>query len=195
MERLPALTEAVWQEIVKAAAPMRPDDQARASIRECIENYYNLAVDIRRAKLARDRWRKRAAWARKLADRRPPWRKIELRAIGHLQRRAERRIEGFDVLVSAHQGGRDPEGGWLWGQLFEVWEKRFGGKVKVSVRRGVPTGPLVRFVVAIFEHLLNQSISPHTIQAAVRRENRRRRKWQEACARRESFKGIFDRKK
>jgi len=65
----------------------------------------------------------------------------------------------------------------------------------VSVRRGVPTGPLVRFVVAIFEHLLNQSISPHTIQAAVRRENRRRRKWQEACARRESFKGIFDRKK
>jgi hypothetical protein len=176
-KRPPAVSEAAWRAILYAAAPMKPDAQARAALDECIHAYSLLPVDPEKLHADRDQWNKVATLARDLAHelfqikRRTPWTvhdperpQRQLRAVIEVQRYAERQVEGRDVLLQARQGRRDPEREWLFQNLFEIWVAHFAGRLTVSRR-----GPLVRFISAVFEHLLGESISPETIRDAARR--------------------------
>jgi hypothetical protein len=199
--RAPAFSDEVWREIVKAAAPMTPDDQAPAAMDECIHAYFGLQVDPERLRQSRDRWRKVAKLARELGHelyevkRRTPWTvpdsdrpQRDLRAVRSVQYHAESQVEGFEMRLHARQGRRDPSRGWLWGRLFGIWTDHFGGRLTVTVPPGggALTGALVRFFAVVFDRVLDETVSPHTIRDGIRRERKRRAR---------SNKGKFDRKK
>ena len=80
------------------------------------------------------------------------------------------------LLVRAHQGQRDPAREWLWRRLLAIWTDHFGGKLSVTKpRHSPPKGPLVRFIAAVFERVLDEKISPYTVQGVVDREVERRK--------------------
>jgi hypothetical protein len=169
-----ALTEARWQAIVKAAAPQVPDEHARSALRQCIKDYFGLQRDPAQLRRARDLWRGRAKKVRDLIDGHPPWTGDGLKAIEEAMFYASRQATGLDVMLRPHKGWGDPAGEWLLGRLLEIWRLHFAGNVAISSRRHrPPSGPLVRFIIAVFSHLLNQSISPHTIRDRLKRQRKR----------------------
>jgi hypothetical protein len=189
VRRAPAFPDEVWQAIVSGAAPRTPDDQAHAALNDCIHNYSMLAVGTEELKRARERSSKVAELARELANelyeikRRTPWTAHDperplrdLRAVKLVQLHAEAQTEEYDLLVRAHQGQRDPAREWLWRRLLAIWTDHFDGKLSVTKpRHRPPRGPLVRFIAAVFERVLDEKISPYTVQGVVDREVERRK--------------------
>jgi hypothetical protein len=88
-------------------------------------------------------------------------------------------------ILRNHQGNlddlkrRDSARALLLSRLLDIWVDHFGGKLTVTDptrRRGAPSGPLVRFVLAATRGVVKPPISPHTVRAAARRERARRAK-------------------
>src|SRR5262245_48383667 len=161
-----------------------PDEQAYAALDDCIHKYSMLPVDTEKLKRDRERWSKVAGLARELGrqlyeiKRRTPWTAHDperplrdLRVVKSLQFHAETQIEEYDLLVRAHQGQQDLARKWLWWRLLAIWTDHFGGRLSEGV-----SGPLVRFITSVFEHVLDEKISPHTIRENVRGRKRKRRK-------------------
>ena len=95
-----------------------------------------------------------------------------------------RDLQAVISILSRHQGilddlkRRDPALELLLSRLLDIWVDHFGGKLTVTDptrRRGAPSGPLVRFVLAATRGVLKPPISPHTIRAYARRRKRTRR--------------------
>jgi hypothetical protein len=185
VRRAPAFPDEVWQAIVDAAAPRTPDDQAHAALNDCIIDYFGLRKDRKTLHRGHDLWSETARLTGELG--RKLWEikrwtaydserlRRDMRTVISLQFHAEAQTEGLDVLLRARQGRRDPAREWLWWRLLAIWTDHFGGKVSVTKpRHGVPNGPLVRFITTVFERVLDEKISPHTLQDVVRRESERR---------------------
>jgi hypothetical protein len=198
VRRAPAFPDEVWQAIVDAAAPRTPDDQAHAALNDCIHNYFMRRVDPEELRRGRDRWSKVAELARALGrelyeiKRRTPWTEDDperplrdLRAVKAVQFHAETQTENYAPLLRGRRSDAARE--WLWQSLLRIWTDNFGGKLSVTKpRRRAPTGPLVRFVATVFEHVFDQKISPYTVQDVVRRESERRER---------AGKGVLEDKK
>ena len=74
------------------------------------------------------------------------------------------------MVLRARQGRRDAATEWFDGRIFEIWTDESDGKLSVTSppKGGPPRGPLIRFVLAVAQHVTVQA-SAHTIRAAVRR--------------------------
>ena len=191
VRRLPELTDAQWLDVVAAAAPYAPTAQARAAVEECLRNYRGHQRDPAAVREARERWQRVAKLSRALAHelfeikRRTPWTTYDpdqprrsLRAVRVEQYRAETNVETLDRLAHAMRGRSDPATEWFYERLFAIWTDEFGGKFRTTqpVDGSPPIGPLVDFVLAVAQHVMEPLPSPHTIRDAMRREQRRRRR-------------------
>jgi hypothetical protein len=187
--RAPVLIDARWEAIQAAAAPHVGSDQARADIDEALYAYSGLLRDPEQLAVERERWRRIAKLARALAaelfavKRQTPWRDDDpdrpmrdLKAARVIEYRAENYAEGLDMMVRSRQGRQDPARAWLYWRLFQIWSECFGGVLAVTVPPdgGPPSGPLVRFVLAVTADVLDPPATPYAIRSAVRRERPRR---------------------
>jgi hypothetical protein len=191
-KRPPAIPDEAWQLIVKAAAPHKHDEHARAALDDCIWTYsvtVKDAFDLRQLKYDRDLWRKAATQGREhlralykikrrtlrtVPDPERPQRDID--AVKSVLGHTETDLKKLEKELRAHQRRQDPAREFRWRGLCAVWTNHFAGELGTSVaRHRPPYGPVVRFITAVFEHALNEPISPHTIRDAVRREQTRRR--------------------
>ena len=99
------------------------------------------------------------------------WPRQGFLALKPLRMRVHAEVTLRAVLAHAYEGRRDPVHDWLMGRLLDIWTDVLGGNLAVSTpsRGGPPTGPLVRFMCAIAELVLEAGrLSPFTVRTIVR---------------------------
>jgi hypothetical protein len=143
------------------------------------------ALDLKQIKEARAAWEVVAANANKAADEVMRIRdarlgavwsdedRAALLALRQAQRQAMERVEGCNRLLASHQARRNPNRDWLISQLIGIWQRYFGGPLRVSTNnKGVPGGPLIRFIGAI-THALAEPVNPHSFRTEIGRHRKR----------------------
>jgi hypothetical protein len=189
----PAISDPQWQGILAKIGTLPPTadpDRARREIEEAISDFAGRLPD-KRLLAERARWRRIDALVSKLAHELlrlkrqtpwtvtdPDWPQESIEALTPLRRRGRRSVEDFDALARAIAGQRDPAREFLYLRLMAIWSDSLGGRLGVSTRRGVPEGPLVRFllaILAIMRPLMDDAPGPHGIRAIIRREQQRRK--------------------
>jgi hypothetical protein len=182
---LPPYDDETWQAIIKAARPYTPDEGARAALNEILYRYDKFQVlDPKQIKEARAAWEAVAANANRAADEamriRDAWPgavwsdedQAALLALRQAQRQADHRTEGLNRSLASQKGQGKPDREWLLSQLIGIWQRHFGGHVRISVNnKGVPGGPLIRFISAV-THALAEPVNPHTFRTEIRRYKR-----------------------
>jgi len=176
-----------WREILAAAAPRRvPSATAGTEIERALAEYFfgKKVIESGKVEVERARQKQIVDLARQLKTA-LYWRRRQVPWPEHDPEQPLRDLQAVTSILWRHQGilddlkRRDPARAFLLWRLLNIWCDHFGGKLTVTDpthRRGAPSGPLVRFVLAATRGVLKPPISPHTIRAYARRERARRAK-------------------
>jgi hypothetical protein len=183
---VPIVSDEQWREILAAAAPCAPSATAGPEIERALAEYVfaKEVVESGKVEVERARQKQIVDLASKLKTalywrrRQVPWPEDD-------PEQPLRELQAVTSILWRHEGilddlkRRDPALAMLLRRLLDIWVDHFGGKLTVTDptrRRGAPSGPLVRFVLAATRGVLKPPISPHTIRAGARRERARRAK-------------------
>jgi hypothetical protein len=137
----------------------------------------------------RKRWRRIDKLTEQLAQemrklrREPPWSDPDpllpnrvLAVLWDVHRRAQVRLEWLDTF-RAFRGTQDPYRQSLYSRVLRVWTEDLNGQLQYSRnRQGKPTGPLVRFLTACVEPILDQETPRAGVADIIDRERNRRAK-------------------
>ena len=182
---MPIVSDEWWQEILAAAAPRVPSATGGAEIERALEEYFfgRELIESGKVEVERARQKQIVDLASKLKTA-LYWRRRQVPWPEHDPEQPLRDLQAVISILWRHQGilddlkRRDPALELLLSRLLDIWVDHFGGKLTVTDptrRRGAPSGPLVRFVLAATRGVLKPPISPHTIRAYARRRKRTRR--------------------
>jgi hypothetical protein len=168
------VTNAQWRAIVRAAAPRVPSTRAREAVEACLRDYRGLQID--RAALRKNRKRQQhiAKLASQLANQlreSEEDRADDVKVVQIIQIRAETLVKGFAIQAPFMRGRRDPAREWFYENILEIWTDEFGGK-----RTAAKTGPLIRFMRAVAQHVIKPLPKPSTFRDAVLRKQGRKRR-------------------
>ena len=196
----PIITEEHWQAILQAAAPLSAAadvERARREMEDCLREFDVLRqppeILLMKPKKPKEEWQGVNKLLTALADRYyqlkrrtpwtvddPEWPQRNLLALKPLRQQAEAMVKDYDARLRARQARRDPARERLFRRLFEIWTACFDGKLAVTISRGKPpSGPLIRFILAVLTPLTltlweGKLPSPDTIRDLARQEQRRR---------------------
>jgi hypothetical protein len=191
---VPSISDADWEAILRDIGPVSPRadvSQARVEIEQAIHAFIALNVAPRHAKMLADRrvWEDIDAMLTRLhntlvqVQRHELWTvggyflRDDLAALQPLRLRAHTRVEGYNIMVRAHEHNRNPAHDWLYWRVLAIWTDCLDRKLAVSTppKGGAPYGPLVRFFTAVVTPVLgDKAPGPHAIRSIVHQERRRR---------------------
>jgi hypothetical protein len=170
-----------WREIRAAAAPYVPSATAGTEIDRALAEYVFGKIDPEKVEVERARQKQIVDLASKLKTA-LYWRRRQVPWPEHDPEQPLRDLQAVTSILWRHQSilddlkRRDPARAFLLWRLLDIWVDHFSGKLTVTDpthRRGAPSGPLVRFVLAATRGVLKPPISPHTIRAYARERARR----------------------
>ena len=182
--RVPVLTNEKWQAILEAAAPLPKDAKlksARRALAACLRDYEQLHMSRDELRERQANWRHidrlftefHNALLAELRDKRviriAEWsQKRVANSLRHWRENIKAVVEHHDTHMRARKGKLDPERGWLYQELFDIWTKQFGGKLRAS--HTATGGPCVRFIRAAMESVLPADKIPSvpTVRAVVK---------------------------
>ena len=194
--RVSVLTNEKWQAILEAAAPLPKDAKlksARRALAACLRDYERLHMSRDALRERQANWRhidrlftefhnallaelrdkrviRLAEWDHKRKRTRiAEWsQKRVANSLRHWRENIKAVVEHHDTHMRARKGKLDPERGWLYQELFDIWTKQFGGKLRAS--HTATGGPCVRFIRAAMESVLPADKIPSvpTVRAVVK---------------------------
>jgi hypothetical protein len=177
------LSDAQWEQIVALRRPCVPEATARAELDRVLVEYRRFdpkklkaerAELFRIVKLASEL---EAALRRRKAL---PWPEVE--GLAPILKRAQRTLNRLDRYISDRARRIPLEHLLLLGRLFDIWVELFGGELNEITdppgRRGLPSGKLVRFVLAATKDI-DPPIKPNTIRYLARDEQAARLEYAE----------------
>jgi hypothetical protein len=175
--RGPAFPDAAWREILAAAEPHQPDNEAEArralddAIFEYVAGQPNMPA-LKRARADLETAVEKLSAATKAlyhirrrtprsGDDDPDMPLRRLQAVLGVKRELEREIADINRVTRSRQGRGNPERARLYERLLSLWVKHFGGALSFATppKGGLPYGPAIKFVFAI-------SVIPNSLRAS-----------------------------
>jgi hypothetical protein len=161
---------AIPSRMMAKADRARLEREVLTALDEIIAAYHALCSGRQRYRLVEERrhWRRMVSLAKKLeAEMRwvlsrvplfdrgdPRWPNYVLHELMVIVDKAEVAFAYQDTF-RAFRGAKNPHREFLYSSVLRVWRARLGGELKYGrLRKGTPTGPLVRFFIACVEPVL-----------------------------------------
>jgi len=93
-----------------------------------------------------------------------------LAALGPVKELAELHVKRYRRMIAAFRGRNNPDRQFLYDAVLDLWCGRLGQELSKSQTKGQPTGPLIRFIMAIINPVLGEeALTAHGVARIIER--------------------------